>query len=155
MVPIHQQMVSYFLQETENSIAALVRPLEGMGQQWPAQLDRFLQLVWRGVLPKQGKRGRTSYLVHGRIGCRMIGPNAEVTDVDVMQGGAWIFDAWRVQQFARSIKLEPLPESVIQEECESLVQIGQLQRSENGWYMRKSATEEAYSQGPTAVTSER
>jgi len=75
----------------------------------------------------------------------MIGPNGESTDVDVMPGGAWIFDTWRVQQFARSIKLELLlellAEPIIQEECEELVQIGQLQRSENGWYMRKPAAE--------------
>ncbi len=145
MAPIHQEIVPYFLQTTEASIAALVKPLEGLNQPQPAQLDRFLQLVWRGVLPRQGKCGRISYLVHGRIGCRMIGPNGEFTDVDVMPGGAWIFDTWRVQQFARSIKLELLlellAEPIIQEECEELVQIGQLQRSENGWYMRKPAAE--------------
>ena len=65
------------------------------------------------------------YFVHG-IGCRLVLPDGSEIDLDVTAEGRPSFDAWRVQQWARSIGDEVPSDASIQEEAAALVEGGRL-----------------------------
>lgn len=75
-----------------------------------------------------------SYSIHGR-GCRMIGPDGAVIDMDLLLDGSEAFDAWRLEVFARSVGMSPVPsrDDLVQE-CRGMARAGILTEPEPGWF---------------------
>ncbi|MFC7304180.1 DUF6896 domain-containing protein [Streptomyces monticola] len=86
-------------------------------------------------MEKAGRiREGVEYHVHGS-GCLFIESSGAEVDVDFLEEGTEVFDAWRVRRLSISVgeeSTESLEEIV--SACRSLVALGRLSELRNGWF---------------------
>lgn len=98
-------------------------------------LEHVLKAVRAGELERRGQTdGGFSYTVHGR-GYRMVGPDGAEIEMDLLLDGSEAFDAWRLEVFARSIRMSPVPSKEdLMQVCRDMTQGGVLDEPEPGWF---------------------
>lgn len=75
-----------------------------------------------------------SYAIHGR-GLRMTGPDGAVVELDLLLDGSEAFDVWRLEEFARSVGMSPVPaRDDLVRQCLDLTRKGVLVEPESGWF---------------------
>ncbi|MFJ5987289.1 DUF6896 domain-containing protein [Lentzea sp. NPDC092896] len=102
------------------------------------QLDRVehaLEAFRAGELERNAElESGFAYAVHGR-GLRMTGPDGEVVELDLLLDGTEAFDVWRLQEFARSIGMNPVPlGDDLARECLGMKQKGFFEEPEPAWF---------------------
>lgn len=102
--------------------------------------DDLAALVRAVIQRRAGRRYQlssgTHYAVHG-IGCRIVGTDGTVVDVDVAADGeTLVFDAWRVLWFGESIRASGFDEQSIGVALHALADDGALTAmdTEGRWY---------------------
>ncbi|MFJ3701085.1 MULTISPECIES: DUF6896 domain-containing protein [unclassified Streptomyces] len=108
--------------------------LAGDYPQFPS-LQHVLEAVRAGELERKAQSGTGfTYSVHGR-GCLMAGPDGAQVDLDLLLDGSEAFDVWRLEVFARSVGMSPIPpKDALVQECYDLVQRRVLEEPEPGWF---------------------
>jgi hypothetical protein len=98
-------------------------------------LEHVLEAVRAGELERRGQSDAGfSYSVHGR-GCRMVGPDGAEIEMDLLLDGSEVFDAWRLEVFARSVGMSPVPpRGDLMQECRDMAQKRVLNEPESGWF---------------------
>lgn len=98
-------------------------------------LEHVLEAVRAGELERRGQSDAGfSYSVHGR-GCRMVGADGAEIEMDLLLDGAEAFDVWRLEVFARSVGMSPVPpRGDLMQECRDMTQEGVLDEPEPGWF---------------------
>lgn len=98
-------------------------------------LENVLKAVRAGELDRRARSDTGfSYAVHGR-GCRMAGPDGTEVDMDLLLDGSEAFDAWRLEVFARSADLDPVPSREgLAQACRDMARQGILDEPEPGWF---------------------
>ncbi|MGW4215351.1 DUF6896 domain-containing protein [Lentzea sp. NPDC004789] len=122
--------VSSFLRHRELFRTALVADYPQLDTVEPVlQAVRARELDWEGE-----SKGGFSYAVHGR-GLRMTGPDGAVVELDLLLDGSEAFDVWRLEEFARSAGVSPVPtRDELVRECLDLIRKGILAEPEPGWF---------------------
>jgi hypothetical protein len=115
-------LVQRFVETTRVSIRQLTASLRWQ----PTQIRGVVEMTWDGTVPRQGELGGIEYLVHGRIGCRMITGEGVTVDVEVKENGELEFDTWRVGTFAKSLGINPPSNKDVTKACQSLAKTGRL-----------------------------
>lgn len=98
-------------------------------------LGHVLEAVRAGELERRGQSDvGYSYAVHGR-GCRMVGPDGAQIEADLLLDGSEAFDAWRLEVFARSVGMIPVPSrDDLVRACRDMTREGILDEPEAGWF---------------------
>ncbi|MGW2257734.1 DUF6896 domain-containing protein [Streptomyces sp. NPDC001780] len=125
------------LTEVEAYMRALSRVHEAVQISYPESraLACILRLYRSRALGKDGFiHEDIGYHIHGS-GCLFVEANGAEVDVDFLDEGVAIFDAWRVRRFSVSIG-EELPGGLdgISAECRNLVLRGRLVEPCGGWF---------------------
>lgn len=125
--------VSSFLENLD----LIRRALAGQYPEFNA-LANVLRSVRAGELERRADvAGGFSYSVHGR-GCLMVGPDGAEVDIDLLPDGHEAFDVWRLEMFARSVGMDPVPRrDDLLHECGELVRLGALAQPQPGWFSRR------------------
>lgn len=119
-----------FLRHRRSIRAALMRSYPQFDS-----LQRVLKSVRDGELERSVfADAGFSYSIHGR-GCLMVGPDGARVDMDLLLDGSEAFDVWRLEGFARSIRMSPLPfGDELVAECRHMVRQGILEEPKPGWF---------------------
>jgi hypothetical protein len=125
------------LEEIEEYLQALIRVRSAVQRCHPRGqgLASIPHLYRSGALKKVGRvQDGIEYSVHGS-GCLYIESSGGEVDIDFLEEGVEIFDAWRVRRFSVSLGEDPsggLDEIV--SECRNLVSLGRLFEPRSGWF---------------------
>ncbi|EHR61178.1 DUF6896 domain-containing protein [Saccharomonospora cyanea] len=130
-------MTSQPLREVEAYLQALSRVRSAVQRFHPGGqgLASILYLYRSRALEKAGLiQEGIEYNVHG-FGCLFIESSGAEIDMDFLEEGTEIFDAWRIRRLSVSLDEEPL-ESLdeIVAECRNLVSLGRLLEPRSGWF---------------------
>ena len=122
--------VSSFLRQRELIRTALVADYPQFDT-----VEHVLQASRARELKREGQSDAGfSYAIHGR-GLRMTAPDGAVVELDLLVDGSEAFDMWRLEEFARSVGISPVPaRDDLQRECLDLVRKGVLAEPEPGWF---------------------
>lgn len=130
-------MTGRSLMEVERYLEALSRVRDAVRRAHPdAQgLVRIFQLYRSRVIGKTGVViDEIEYDVHG-AGCLFIEDGGAEIDIDFLEGGAEVFDHWRIRRFSVSVgaEFDGSPEDIAAA-CRKLVSLGRLTEPRNGWF---------------------
>ncbi|MEW1614385.1 MULTISPECIES: DUF6896 domain-containing protein [unclassified Streptomyces] len=130
-------MTSKTLREVEVYLQALSRVRSAVQHCHPGGqgLASILHLYRSRDLEKSGRiREGVEYNFHG-FGCLFIEASGAEVDVDFLEEGTEVFDAWRVRRLSVSLG-EEFTESLdgIVSACRSLVSLGRLSEPRSGWF---------------------
>ncbi|MGW0965608.1 DUF6896 domain-containing protein [Streptomyces sp. NPDC002516] len=121
----------------EGFLDALDRHRDALLREFPefAGLDVVLRGVRSGALARSSRTAEGFvYAVHGR-GCRLVGPDGWEVDLDLLPDGREAFDVWRLERFAASAGVNPVPERpALLQQCRELLRAGVLSEPEEGWF---------------------
>ncbi|MFI6700574.1 DUF6896 domain-containing protein [Streptomyces sp. NPDC050509] len=130
-------MTGQILREVEAYLQALSRVRSAVQHCHPGGqgLASILHLYRSRALEKAGHiREGVEYNVHGS-GCLFIEASGAEVDVDFLEEGTEVFDAWRVRRLSISLgeeSTESLDEIV--PACRSLVSLGRLSEPRSRWF---------------------
>ncbi|MFF2211931.1 DUF6896 domain-containing protein [Streptomyces antibioticus] len=125
------------LREVEAYLQALSRVRSAVQRCHPGGqgLARILHLYRSRSLEKAGRiQESVEYSVHGS-GCLFVEASGAEVDVDFLEEGTEIFDAWRIRRLSVSLgeeSSESLDEIVAA--CRKLVSLGRLSEPRSGWF---------------------
>lgn len=97
-------------------------------------LRAVVEWTWTGDLAEVDDFPEISYEVHGRIGCRLIAPSGRKVDFETTSDGSETFNAWRVEQFAKSSGLESGDLDALERACSEFAAAGALIEVKQGWF---------------------